>query len=40
MSIRWKVKPSKNIAPTLNDPNKTNNECPLVFLFMYRRGFK
>ena len=36
MSIRWKVKPSENIAPTLNDPNKTNNECPIVFLFMYR----
>ena len=36
MSIRWKVKPPKNIAPTLSDPNKTNNECPIVFLFMYR----
>ena len=36
MSIRWKASTSKNIAPTLNDPNKNNNECPLVFLLVYR----
>ena len=36
MSIRWKARPSKHIAPTLNDPNKSNNECPLVFLLVYR----
>ena len=36
MSIRWKARPSKHIAPTLNDPNKNNNECPIVFLLEYR----
>ena len=40
MSIGWKARTSKHIAPTLNDPNKNNNECPLIFLFMYRPGFK
>ena len=36
MSIGWKARTSKHIAPTLNDPNKNNNECPLVFLLVHR----
>ena len=36
MPIGWKASTSKHIAPTLNDPNKNNNECLLVFLLVYR----